>query len=151
MAWGEGQPRKQNKGKHQVDAEHMQIGCHKTTVLLFTSFFTDTHSHSHFAYSSNPVDPSIFPAFLQLEVLILFLTIWLLFLLPFSPAKHLDSFNKSSFIINITYAALPALGIKQKSSLSSHFLLTFPVFFLTYIVSCFSLQSSAAANSIFVA
>lgn len=150
MAWGQGQPRKQNKGEQRVDAEHMQIDLHKTTVLLFASFFTDTGSRSHFAYSSSPADRYVFPAFLQLEVLILFLTIWLLFLLPFSPAKHLDSFNKS-FIINITYAASPALGIKQKSSLSPHFLLTFPVFFLSYIVSCFSLQSSAAANSVIAA
>lgn len=131
VAWGEGQPTKQNKGKHQVDAEHMQIDFHKTTVLLFASFFTDTRSHSHFAYSSNCVDPYIFPAFLQLEVLNFFLSIWLLFLLPFCPTKHLDSFNKSSFIINITYAALPAWGITQKSSPSSHFLLSFPVSFLT--------------------
>lgn len=129
----------------------MRVGLHKATVLFLTSFFTHTRSRTHFAYSSNPVDPHIFPAFLQLEVLILFHTIWLLFLLPFSPAKHLGSFNKSSFIVNITYAALPALGIKQKSSLSSHFLLTFPVFFLTYIVSCIPLQSPAAANSIFIA
>lgn len=148
VAQGEGQPRKQNKGKRPVDAEHMQIGLRKTTVLLFTSFFTKTRSRSHFAYSSNPVGSWIFPAFVQLESL--FLTIWLLFLLPFSPAKHLDSFSKSSFIVNVTYAALPALGVKQNSSLSLHFLLTFLMFFLTSVVPCFALQSAADRISVFI-
>lgn len=75
VAQGEGQPRKQNKGKRPVDAEHMRIGLRETTVLLFTSFLTKTRSRSHFAYSSNPLGPWIFPAFVQLESL--FLTIWL--------------------------------------------------------------------------
>jgi len=149
VAQGEGQPGKQNKGKCLVDAEHMQIGLQKTTVPLFTSLFTKTHSRSHFAYSNNPVGPWIFPAFVQLESL--FLTIWLLFLLPFSPAKHLDSFSKSSFIISITSAASPALGVKQYSSLSLHFLLTFLVFFFTSVVSCFALQSATGHISTFTA
>lgn len=127
----------------------MQIGLWKTTVPLFTSLFTKTDSRSHFAYSSNPVDPWIFPAFVQLESL--FLTIWLLFLLPFSPVKHLDSFSKSSFIISITSAASPALGIKQYSSLSLHFLLTFLVFFFVSVVFCFALQSDTDHTSIFTA
>lgn len=151
VAWGEVQPRRQNKGKHQVDAKHMHISCHKTTVLcsLISSLI-----HTAILTLLIPAILQILifsPAFLQLEVLILFFTIWLLFLLPFGPAKHLDSFNKSSFRSNISYAALSALGIKQKSALSSHFLLTFPVFFLSYIVSCFSLLSSSAANSVFIA
>lgn len=131
----------------------MQISCHKTTVLC--SFI----SPLIYAAIPNLLIPAILqilifsPDFLQLEVLILFLTMWLLFLLPFSPAKHSDSSNKSSFRSNISDAALPPLRIKQKSAFPSHFLLTFSVFFLSYflIVSWFSLLSSSAANSIFIA
>lgn len=144
------QKTKQRQAPHGCRAHADQLS--QNNCPLFTSFFTDTCSHSHFAYSSNSVDPYFSPAFLQLEVLILFLTIWLLFLLPFSPAKHLDSFNKSSLRSSLrsNLRFCIALRIKQKSSLSSHFLLTFPVFFLSHVVSCFSLLSSAG-NSVFIA